>query len=579
MTDFESVGVADPIAINLFGQETTVAAGAYIGTLGEIAPVEIPPSSAATPSEFEQGPGILLPPAENAFASVFVDPLDHWWEDMHVVPRTISFPNLLSAQSVSIEVHSAYRRVEETWSSFVNNAGAGVELLGEPSLPAVLEPMKTILGMTVEISTSGPANVDGTIDFVFSIAGTILVPVVLQRIVLFYVIPENDDEFIEELEFGTDVIPSLDGSEMRPSYRKRPRQFFEYDYRLFEIDEDGGERQKIQNMLFGWQSRTFGLPVWFFETFTTQIVSAGATSIQVDSTDYRDFRIGGYACVIVDEFTFDVLEIDSLTSSSITLVAPTINGYPVGTSVYPLRLAEGASSISGSRYPVNAMDTAIRFRVTENDVDLADVSAFSSFNSKVLFDDENGILGSTSREAFEQEDFNLDNRTGLVKRTSDWTRHKPVRDKTFFAKGFSDRWDLRQVVYALRGQQISFYLPTKKPDLEVLSDLVSSTNTMSVRNDGYTKFVASKQPRNVIRIVFVDGSPAILRTITSSSEVDVDEETLIVDSPWSSTITPAEIERVEFVEKMRFDSDSIRFRHQPGNRATYCTVPCRGVFD
>lgn len=565
------------VVIALLGQQTFAAAGAYTNADGNSRLYFEVPGTPDGGGEFEAGPGATDRAVFVEHESLFVEEAGfaEWFEDVHVLPRSFAFPNLLSPQSIPVEVHSAFRRADHTWSTYVNNAGAGVVLTGAPGLPATLAPMKSV-AMTLDVSTSGPSIVDSTLDFGFTI-GTILVPITIQRIVLFFPIPENAGEFLEILEWRTDVLEALDGSEQRPSLRKNPRQFFEYDYRLFEDEE----RQALQNILFGWQALSFGLPVFYQETFAAQAIAAGATTIQVQSTDYRDFREGGKACILVDRKTFDVLEIATggITPTGLVFTSPTVNAYSIGASVYPLRIAEGDSEISGARFPVNVMDAGVRFRITDNDVDLADVSPFGTFNSKVLFDDDNGMLGVTTPEKFLREVLDIDGDVGIVERVSNWTRHKTRRPKTFFAKGMQAQWEMRGVLYALRGRQISFYLPTFKDDVEVLSDLVSGTPTMSVRNDGYTKFVQSRQSRNVIRVVFVDGSTPLLRTISSSVEVDADTETITVDSNWSSTITPAEIQGVQFVEKKRFDQDAIGIRYQQGHRTAYCSVMTKDVFE
>lgn len=578
MASFASTsGTLGPLEVLIFGQQSGVSSDAYLNPAEpEIVPVAFPvaPNSVG---ELQTAAPARVVQAFGSYASTTKDGtgIPAWFDRVHVLPRTIAYPNLLSTQLVDVDVHSAFRTATHSWTGYTSNAGAGVDLATLPGFPSDLDPMQTV-DLVLTISTVGPGVVDDTLDFAFA-SGTISIPISITRIILFDVRPENDDELVEVLEWVTQIHAAISGKEKRPSMRESPRQFLEYDFRLYE----DGERQTIQNVLFAWQGNTFGVPFWKHETEVAAAVTAGDTTITVGSTDYRDFRVGGNA-IIIDEATgaFDVLVVDSLTSSTITFTSATSNSHAVGVTVAPLRLCVIEGRVSGARYPNAVLDLGtVRFRVTDNEADLADTSGFSSFNSKVLFDDDNGMEGATSPEAFDIEVTDLDSIAGLVYVASDWPTHKPVRPKTFFAKGRAASWALRQVLYALRGRQVSFYLPTKKSDLTLTDDISSGVATMNVRNDGYTRFVGAAQPRNVIRISFNDGTPAVLRTVLSSVEIDATEETLTVDSNWTASYSQSIVDRIEFVEKMRFDQDRIELRTQRGGVDEYCTVGCRGVFE
>jgi hypothetical protein len=77
---------------------------------------------------------------------------------------------------------------------------------------------------------------------------------------------------------------------------------------------------------------------------------------------------------------------------------------------------------------------------------------------------------------------------------------------------------------------------------------------------GYADFVDGASGRNHLRVVKNDGT-TVSRMIVGASVIDPGTEQITVDANWPSTITPADIERVEVLEKVRWDSDVLQLRH------------------
>lgn len=505
------------------------------------------------------------------FGSDLVGTFD-WYETFHVIPRRFDFGNLLTAQQEPIEVYSAFRDDDHVWSAFVNNAGDGISLLGQPSLPVVVPPQTGIV-MTLQVDTAGEPNVDSTLDFVFD-TGTTPVPITLQRVVLFPLAPESG--YLEMLEFSTEIIEHDDGSEQRISWRKNPRQMFDWKV----VVEDGASRSRLENILYEWQRRIFGIPVWHEQTRLTASVSIGTTVLPVAETDFRDLREGGLVLIYQDDYINDVgtIAVGGIGANTITLESGILSAYPSGTQVIPLRTGAVRGVVNGRRYPSGAQELTIKFRVDENDANLADTSAWTMLNSKVLLDDCNAIQG-TLTETFDQQVTIIDNSSGKVYQSSGWQYHKRGSGKTFWTNSLEGLWTIRQLLHALRGRQISFYLPTFVSDLQPTEDLVSGAQTMTIQNVGYNQFVKGRQNKNIIRITFKDGSTPLIRTITDYDPIDALTESITVNTVWPSTITPDQIDKVMFVEEVRFNSDTIRIQHTPGQRTVRVSAPVITVFE
>ena len=220
----------------------------------------------------------------------------------------------------------------------------------------------------------------------------------------------------------------------------------------------------------------------------------------------------------------------------------------------------------------------MQFRVDNNDISIASTAAFSSFNSKVLFDDFNAMR-QVMTESFERQIIVLDGETGVTDQVSNWTRNRRGSFKTFVARGKQAVWETRQVMHSLRGKQISFYIPTFSDDLIPDTNLTSGSSTLNIQHVGYNQFVQERQPRNVIRVVFNNGDATLVRTVTSSSVISATREALTLDGTWPSTVTPADVERIEYVEKSRFDTDTITFVHTSGSSTTKVFASVKAVFE
>lgn len=501
-----------------------------------------------------------------------------WFEKFHVTPGGFFLGNVLTTQQIPVAVYSAFRTETHTWDAFVNNAGAGVDLLNIPVLPFAFAPQSGLTTLILEVSPAGPPSVNTTLDFVFD-TETISPPITLERLVLWSVRP--DLPYTELLEFLTQIMTKKDGTEQRISKRISPRQIFEWSMLL----DPGPERARIHNLLFNWQSRVFGVPVWTQSTFPTAAISVNDTVINVRSTAYADYRESPGLALIFDPETGtnDVAEIavGGITATTLTLVNGVQNAYSTRALVCPLRTGRARPSIGGSRFRTDAARLRVSFEVLDNVVDLASTAGFpTTLNSKVVVDDPNVVRGSM-REQFQRDIVVLDNGSGIPFFDSPWEKGKRASTKTFWANNQQKAWEIRQLMYALRGRQISWYLPTFGKDLTPFSQLISGSTTLTIVNVGYDRYVNQQRPYHLIRVHFKDpvANPPLIREITGSSEVDAASENLTVDATWPATYQPEDVERIEYLELVRADSDSIRFAYDAGEKTTRVTVPVISVFD
>ena len=536
------------------------------------------PPGGSTVDTLEAVSHVPAPPARQEFPACREDRTGFgfdWFEKFHVFPGSFILGNVLSTQQIPVDVYSAYRQATHDWDGFTNNAGAGVSLLNQPSYSYSFVPQTGYSGLLLEVTANGPPTVDSTLDFIFSTM-TISPVIQLERLLLFDLPPEAD--YTELLGFLTEIQPHLDGGEHRLGLRKSPRQEFEWDLVL----EDSHLRSRIHNLLFNWQAYVFGVPVWHEATFASAAISATDTTINVRSTAYADYREGGLVLVYESSSKFDVMEVDvgGITGTTLTFTNGVQNAYTTRALVMPLRTGVLGPSVPGTRLITDAGRLRARFLVKDNDASLASTSGWDTYGGKVVLNDVNSAGGGNSvEEELLRDVIVLDNGVGAFSLDTLWAQSKRRHTKTFWARTPEELWSVRQLLWALRGRQVSFYLPTKGSDLTPTANLLSGGATLTVRNVGYARHVQNRQTRNVIQVHFNNGDPPLVREVISSAEVDPDTETLTTDSTWPSTYTPSEVDRIEYLELTRFDSDDIRFQYNLGERTCRISAPTITVFD
>lgn len=512
-----------------------------------------------------------------------------WFEQVHVLPRTkIDFSNIITQKTDTYEMYSAYRTQSITLSGIVNNALPGIDLPDESPPEVVLAQSSMLDSATTDncsdtfalatmvlrdiiAEATGLSVFDTSLDFTFSSGDTPQLFVSGSRIVLMPM--EYETPVKETLEFLTDVVTALTGAEQRISVRKQPRQLFEVIYKLDEND-----RQRMQALLMDWSSNIFGFPLQHEQVRLTSAVSAGATQYPVSGVDDIDLRVGGLALAFTNSNVFDVITVNAKTDTLITAEDVSLNSYPIGTTIMPLRTARIVGMQAGRRHLNNLEEFKIIFEVTDNDIGslTGSTAAYSSHNGRVLFDDCN-VLINTISEKFVRRVHRLDNKTGLVSTSTDWDRNKRNHQKGFVLRNRAELIDFRRVMLALRGKQKAFYIPTFIEDLEPVASLSSGTALMDIRRIDYERFIKSRDPKIRFRITFTDGT-SLFRIIQSVASVDATTERLTVDINWPATRTVAEIDRIEFLELSRFDSDNVIINHVRAGLAR-SRMPVMQVFD
>ena len=506
-----------------------------------------------------------------------------WFDHVHVLPRGgLDFGSVITSATKTFELFNAYSS-ETTLTTFLNNAGVGISVPDLPALPTTLSPMVSLLDPTstefspvlldVQADPEGPATFAANLDFTFSPGG--LVQLFVQGTRITFVMVEPERPWKESLIWNTSVLSKQDGSEQRISNRKQPRQEFQHTYRLSDLD-----RRLYQTLLFGHQGREFAVPQWEENVKLTAAVTGGVdTTLTVENTDDLDLRIGGFVTLYQDAEQFDVLTVDSFTSTTITVESAPANSYAIGDLAMPTRKAIISGQVRGSRQQITLEDFRVRYIVNDNDTGAltADDGGRTLHNSQIVLSDCNVMTGASISEGFQTRVVFLDTPSGEVYQEPLWTRFKRTHNVTLRAESRAEIKALRRLLLEFRGQQVAFWVPTNIEDVTVTQNLSSGSDQLVIGNIDYTRFVNAVSPKNTIRVTFTDNT-SLIRGVLSAVETSATEETLTLDANWPANRTVSEIQRAEFLELVRQAEDTVSISHERLGSARV-SFPVVTVFD
>lgn len=527
----------------------------YVGALGHLSGGAVSPGSPTS--------------SPNSFSGYIAStPQDDFFDQMIVIPRSIDAGLVLDTKDFEIDIYSSYKDATRIFQSYLNNAGPGILVPDLPGLPTNLDPQHG-LTVTVRVLVDGPPSISGTQDFGFDTV-TIYIPITGVRMIVFPFEPTQP--LIERLTFLTDVLRKRDGKEQRVALRSAPRQSFE-----FSLDVNGRERQALNAILFDSQARAFGLPIWSETAILTSDVEVDDDTIYVDTTDYSDFRVGGTA-IVWDSFdNYQALEISVITDTTLEFQTTFTKTFPIGSRVMPVRAGYLNKVLRGHKWHQKLQQNRIQFSIWDNDANLSDTSAFSTYNSKVILDEPNKIE-NVLRESLEHRYTIIDNETGVFETLTDVDVSRHGFSKTFFSNSRQRLWEVRQLMHALKGSATSFYIPTFFDEFEVTQDVTSGSSTLTFRNIGYADYIQDRQPLDVVRLVLTNGTE-VIRGVTSSSVIDTEEEQIVVDSSWGVNASVDEIDHVDFVLKVRMTGDEVEIIHTDSLGQAQVYMPLITVFE
>lgn len=369
---------------------------------------------------------------------------------------------------------------------------------------------------------------------------------------------------LEEWAWLTDLLQSsATGVTQHRRLRQAPRVSIGFDCMAA-----GDERRALEFALRRYGAADWDVPLPYDQRTLSASASGSTLTLTVGGAR---FAAGGRALLMAgDRSAWEVVNIDTLSSGSITLSAPVSRTWPAQTAVLPLRTGR-IESTAIERFTGDATGIAsLRFGLNEQLIDAAslpvtyrglpvfdlapDWSSDPQWSSDRITATEDNELGPPA--VFDMAGVALDRMEIQYTTTTD-----------------AELVALRAGLCALAGRWSPAWVPSWAQDLRLKATVANGATTIDVAGP----LLSASLPRNLrdLRIQLVNGT-VLHRRVTDAAALSASTDRLTLDSAIATGFTVADVAAISFLRLCVQDADTNSLRHfAPG--VTTTTITWRGL--
>ena len=372
--------------------------------------------------------------------------------------------------------------------------------------------------------------------------------------------PNRVAPITETLDWLTDVITAYRGDEQRVSLRAKPRRSFEYSSRVNAIDA-----QKLANVLWGWQSNNFALPVWNNRGELASSATIASTTLDVVTTDLG-FVDGGFAVLFADSSNYELVQIDTVSSSSLALVSATTKLWVAGSKIYPAEVARLPIGVQ-SRQPtsvVTELTSMFSCDPIVTDPQLPIVAPSLTYGGfEVVMKKPNWAQPIDTTNDFDFAE--IDYQTGAIARFDRYDTPKITKRYQWVLRDKSAMLDFRALICRLAGRFKSVWMPTWFGDFSLYSTELSSSTSIKVRSNEFQQMVGVDASLDTLMII-VSGNP-VIKTINSVT-LGASYTTLGLTSSIGVDLNQSNVSMISLIHLCRLAADRVTINHLTSEVAT-----------
>ena len=362
----------------------------------------------------------------------------------------------------------------------------------------------------------------------------------------------------ESLEWVTDILMPRDGigSEQRISVRPIPRQRFSYTI-LLRTEK---EQSQFEAIMFGWQKKSFILPIWTEKMIHTGTITAEDRTIVVDTT-ISDFRDDGYVKIWKSSVEHETVRVLTVTDNLLTLGSSVVETYTGNKFIMPSRTAQIIQFVKRDNEENNFSIAQSVFAIKNNILlsgYVADQS-YAAINSGALsfpIISTGSVIGLQNKEYMSDSDSYLqdygvgdfdyfsDSEFNLI--NQNWTFRNDTRAKC---------WNFRLFLHSLVGMQGTCWIPTYKEDLIQIETISAADTVFSVENIGLSDYMTFNALRTHLAFIFPNGT-IIPKEIVGISEDLSGNDEITIDSALGEEVAVGDC-IISFLDLSRQASDVV----------------------
>jgi hypothetical protein len=477
---------------------------------------------------------------------------DDFYFRIYITPTRLDLGNVVTAQTRSIVVWNAWPDQSRSLTDLQTTGADGIIATGEGALPLAFNPLQQRIWQ-INVDTSGPAVIDATLSWLFAGLDPVSVEITGNRLTAWTIPPRWHNGMLERLEWSTEVQQAADGNQDAYPLRDAPDRTWEFDVRVANAD-----RWLLEAALYDWSARNWAFPVSPDHSMLAAPLPAASSSIPLD-TAYLDYTLGGLAMLWSSPTVFELVEVDQIQANALLLVRPTVNTWPRGTRVYPVRIARLADRPQLQRPTSRRVDAHVRMTAVEACDWPAIPPAATYLGYPVLEQITEASTLPTAVYERQLEELNagfgpvdIDDFTGLA-----WGR----QSHAWKPYGRAERAALRSLFYYCNGRVNRLWVPTWQDDMQLLATVASASLVIDIAWCGYTRYLHGQPGRKQLRIELVGGA-VFYRQVDNWAELDASTERLTLSAAFGQIVTPEQVAQISYMALCTLAGDAVEIQHE-----------------
>ena len=433
----------------------------------------------------------------------------------------------------------------------VNASGVSVVPLNN-KLPVTVVPYRSIF-LQLVLSANGASTIDGSFNLHFDNGDKVEINVSGSRLVLLNVVPNWDSNFVETFEYKTDVLTSYNKKEQRRSLLSQPRRKVRYSALI-----QGEVLMQLRNKLHGWHSRAFMMPLWYQMGRLVSGGQIGSMVIEVAENKY-DFVAGASICLWQDFNVNELVDIASVSGTTLTLSMPIANNFVAGAKVFPcmnVRMSDQHSIVNATN-TVAQMEFELVADQASLKLPMPKQNAPTTYKGVEVLEHTPNWANEVSDE-FQANVNVVDYDYGVQHWFSKDSPSLATRKQTYIMRNYDDVLWWKAFIHRQLGRLTSFYVPSWTMDLVKSGDYISGSNLFDVRDDYLSSIVSSSNERKILRVVA--NNVVYYLTVTAIREVNGLAQ-MELETPINVTIFENQFTQISFMQRCRLASDEIEFNY------------------
>lgn len=492
---------------------------------------------------------------------------DIWYYCIHVVPNRIEVGNLASTERYNIEVWNAWLNQALPLTGLLESKTQGMQLAAPQAPPTTFKPNDSRI-YTLTLNLNGPPVIDAAYEWQFSGQPNPKLVIVGQRVLVWPFKPDWQASIQERLIWLTDIISARDASEQRIRLRDDPRRQLQHNSLVHATD-----RQLLDSLLWGWQARTWAVPIWPDITKAAAPIAAGTTVASFDTTS-RDVEAGVLIMAYDGPQHNELKKVDTVSATGVTTTSPWLEDWPQGTLLFPCRLGRMQSSQNVTSPTDNIARLNVLWSIAD-DIALDPEDSATTYRGMPVL--ERAVDWTGGRSAQWQRDIvTIDNSvaTPTVIDTSGIGSYTTVA--SWLVSGRDDIEAVRQWLAARAGRLVPCWTHTGRDDITLIDTISNAQNVMTVAAAGHAQHHGNQPGRRDFRMALTDGT-VLYRRVTVIA-ADSGGELISFDSVLGRVVQPADVARISWLMPARLDADAIDIIWQT-NEMIRLNVPLRSIND